>query len=74
MCVLQAVVEIKNDLGVGNDLNSIKTALRRQGEDFTSVALYGADDSTAPPKSAAAPVGRFTSAQSRAANKSSITF
>ncbi len=30
----QEVVEIKNDLGVGNDINSIKAALRRQGEDF----------------------------------------
>jgi hypothetical protein len=71
----QEVVEIKNDLGVGNDINSIKAALRRQGEDFQSVALYGSDDSTTPAKSAAAaPVGRFTSGGSRAAFRSSITF
>jgi hypothetical protein len=72
----QEVVEIKNDLGVGNDLNSIKAALRRQGEDFQSVALYGSDDSTTPSKGAAPapPVGRFTSGGSRAAFRSSITF
>jgi len=71
----QEVVEIKNDLGVGNDINSIKAALRRQGEDFQSVALYGSDDSTTPSKATAAPpVGRFTSGGSRAAFRSSITF
>jgi len=71
----QEVVEIKNDLGVGNDINSIKAALRRQGEDFQSVALYGSDDSTSPTKGGAPPaVGRFTSGGSRAAFRSSITF
>jgi calcyphosin len=31
----QQVVEIKNDIGLGNDLNAIKAALKRQGEEFT---------------------------------------
>lgn len=66
------VVELKNDIGVGNDPAAIKAALRRQGEEFQSVSLYGVEDSTKP--ATASPPSRFSSTPRRTVFESSISF
>jgi len=70
----QQVVELRNDIGIGNDINAIKAALRKQGEDFTAVSLYDADDTTTPAArpSTAPSGGRFGA--SKAHQRSQISF